>query len=104
MYKNALIVAGLCLVAALLFFLPGNTLVAGPLLVLFFIALAIGFRGYAALKGFAYTTTIFAAVTSALLYPHFFIEWNGFKLATLKILQGWLKCPKAYLLVCLVTS
>lgn len=83
MYKNVLIAAGLCLVAALLFFLLGNTLVAGPLLVLFFIALAIGFRGYAALKGFAYTTTIFAAVTSALLYPHFFIQWNGFKLSTL---------------------
>jgi bile acid:Na+ symporter, BASS family len=83
MYKISLTVAGVCLLSALIFFLMGNTVVAGPLLVAFFIALAIGFRGFVALKGFAYTTTIFAAVTSALLYPQFFVEWDGFKLATL---------------------
>ncbi len=56
---------------------------AGPLFIVFFIALAIGFRGYDTLKGFAYTVTIFAAVTTALYYPSYFVNWNGYKLSGL---------------------
>ncbi|NML23110.1 bile acid:sodium symporter family protein [Pseudoflavitalea sp. G-6-1-2] len=56
---------------------------AGPLYILFFILLAVGFRGYKTLKGFSYTVIIFAAVTTALFYPHYFIEYNGFKFAVL---------------------
>lgn len=57
--------------------------VGGPFIILFFILLAIGFRGYPSLKGFSYTVTIFAAVTTAMFYPDAFKEWNGFKLAAL---------------------
>lgn len=56
---------------------------AGPFYVLFFILLAIGFRGYKMLKGFSYTVIIFAAVTTALFYPQYFIGYNGFKFAAL---------------------
>jgi BASS family bile acid:Na+ symporter len=45
--------------------------------------LAISFRGYEKLKGFTYTTVIFAAVTTALYYPQHFQTVGDFKLATL---------------------
>jgi len=56
---------------------------AGPFFIGFFIALAVGFRGFTHLKGFSYTVMIFAAVTTALYYPNYFVEVNGFKLAAL---------------------
>jgi len=61
----------------------GNLATAGPLFIAFFVLLAIGFRGFPLLKGFSYTVTIFAAVTTALYYPDYFTDINGFKLATL---------------------
>jgi len=61
----------------------GNLATAGPLFIAFFVLLAIGFRGFPLLKGFSYTVTIFAAVTTALYYPNYFTDINGFKLATL---------------------
>ena len=73
----------LCLLAVLLFLLTGHIEKAGPLCIAFFITLAIGCRGYPHLKGFAYTIMIFAAVTTALYYPFYFLQWNGFKLAML---------------------
>src|SRR4030095_3569099 len=42
-----------------------------------------GFRGFASLKGLSYTVTIFAAVSTALYYPGYFKEINGFKLSSL---------------------
>lgn len=56
---------------------------AGPFMIAFFISLAVGFRGYDQLKGFAYSVMIFAAVTTALFYPYYFIELNGFKFTAL---------------------
>jgi len=61
----------------------GNLATAGPLFIAFFVLLSIGFRGFPLLKGFSYTVTIFAAVTTALYYPDYFTDINGFKLATL---------------------
>src|SRR5690554_6191532 len=61
----------------------GNLSQAGPVIILFFTALAIGFRGYDHLKGYTYPTMIFAAVTTALYYPVYFLEVNGFTLSTL---------------------
>lgn len=53
------------------------------LLILLFIALAIVFRRFPALKGFSYTLVIFAAVTAALYYPQYFLEVHGYKLTNL---------------------
>ncbi|WP_026463036.1 bile acid:sodium symporter family protein [Adhaeribacter aquaticus] len=82
-YKLALGVAALSLLAAIALYLAGNAATAGPLLILFFAALGIGFRGYAVTKGFAYTMMIFAAVTTALNYPQYFVQVGDFRFATL---------------------
>jgi BASS family bile acid:Na+ symporter len=82
-YKNALAAAAVCLITAVLFFMNRNGEYADPLLIAFFILLAVGSRGYDALKGFTYTITILAAVTTALFYPQYFKSWNGFTLSTL---------------------
>ncbi|CAN5823688.1 bile acid:sodium symporter family protein [soil metagenome] len=83
LYKISFIAALISLIAAIILFADGNAVNAGPLLIAFFILVAIGFRGFAALKGFTYTVTIFAAVTAALCYPQYFVSWNGFTLSTL---------------------
>ena len=82
-YKIALILSGICLLIVLVLALGGNGAKAGPFLISFFILLAYSFRGFPAFKGFTYTTTIFAAVTTALYYPQYFKSVNGFVLATL---------------------
>lgn len=82
-YQLFLGLAALCLATALILVFNGAIDRAGPLFIGFFIALAIGFRGFTHLKGFAYTIMIFAAVTTALCYPGYFVEWNGFKFAIL---------------------
>ena len=82
-HKIALALAGLCFFSALVLALNGHGAHTGPLVVGFFATLAVGFRGYDQLKGFTYSTVIFAAVTTALYFPHPFIELSGFKLATL---------------------
>ena len=58
---------------------------AGLLLVLFFGSLALFFRGYEILKGYAFTIMIFAAVSAAMYYPQHFIQIGDFKLSKLII-------------------
>ena len=82
-YKLILVVAVLLLVSVLLMILTGSMGMAGPFLILFFIALAIAFRGFIHLKGFSYTVIIFAAVTTALYYPEQFVSAGGVKLTAL---------------------
>ena len=80
------VLLGLALLFLLVFTgmaLTGNIEYAGPILVLFFVALALGFMGYGALKGFVYSTMIFAAVTLAMYYPFYFTEVDGFMLTGL---------------------
>lgn len=115
-YTAALGLAALCLISALLLIFSGSREHAGPVFILLFISLGIGFRGFAVTKGFAYTMMIFAAVATALNYPGYFVEVNGFKFATLitpliqlimfgmgtemglKDFAGVLKMPKAVLI------
>ena len=82
-YKIALGLAALCLVIGLGMVASGNTEQAGPFFITFFIGLAIGFRGFDHLKGFSYTVMIFAAVTTAMYYPDYFVEVGSFQLAVL---------------------
>jgi BASS family bile acid:Na+ symporter len=58
---------------------------AGWLLVLFFAALAMVFKGYELLKGYAFTIMIFAAVSASMYYPQYFIQIGDFKLSRLII-------------------
>lgn len=63
--------------------LTGNAYFVGPLMILFFVLLGIGFRGFDRLKGFTYTIMIFASVTASMFYPAVFQEIGGFKLSGL---------------------
>ena len=83
MHKILLGIAGICLIAALVMTFSGNTINAGPLYIIFFLALAIGIRSFPTLKGLSYTVIILAAVTTAMYYPGPFVEVNGFKLSKL---------------------
>ncbi|RAK02336.1 BASS family bile acid:Na+ symporter [Larkinella arboricola] len=83
MYKLILGLAGVCLLVALALMVSGNLPMAGPFLIAFFLAVSIGFRGYKNLKGFSYTVVIFAAVTTALYYPQYFVSAGNFKFSSL---------------------
>ena len=82
-YKLSLGLAALCVLTVLVLLFTTGLAQAGPVVIAFFILLAIGFRGFPALKGFAYTVIIFAAVSTALYYPSYFVEYDGFKFAVL---------------------
>jgi bile acid:Na+ symporter, BASS family len=82
-FKLAILLAFLFLVIGLTMIMTGFLQKSGPLFILFFICLAMGFRGFPLLRGFTYTVTIFAAVTTALYYPSYFVDVNGFKLTKL---------------------
>jgi BASS family bile acid:Na+ symporter len=82
-FQLILVSAVLFFVSALLLIFTGASAQAGPLWILFFIALAIAFRGFHHLKGFSYTVIIFAAVTTALYYPDHFVSAGGVKLTAL---------------------
>ncbi len=66
LFKLLIGIAALCLGIAVVMSFSGKVADAGPLFILFFIVLAISFRGFPLLKGFSYTVIIFAAVTTAL--------------------------------------
>lgn len=81
----ALGIASALFVLALYLVFSGNLDKAGPVILSFFAALAIGFSGYAPLKGLVFTTMIFVGVTLALYYPYFLLEVGGYKLTGLII-------------------
>lgn len=64
-------------------FLTDHVDFVGPLLILFFVLLGIGFRGFEKLKGFTYTIMIFASVTAAMFYPIVFQQVGDYKLSGL---------------------
>ncbi|NID13353.1 bile acid:sodium symporter family protein [Fibrivirga algicola] len=82
-YKVLIWLAVVCLFCALYAASMGALAQAGPFLITFFLALAVGFRGYEKLAGFSYTVVIFASLTTALYYPALFVEVNGYKLSGL---------------------
>ena len=62
-----------------------DSAITGPILIAALILLAMAARRSATYKGYAFTILIFAAVTTSLYYPHYFTEWNGYKLSGLII-------------------
>jgi bile acid:Na+ symporter, BASS family len=56
---------------------------AGWMLMAFFVFVALAFRQYPLLKGYAFTITIFAAVSLAMYYPQYFVYVGSFKLSKL---------------------
>lgn len=74
----------LSLITAILAF-SGRIAMAGPTAIAAFVALAIACRNHEALKGYAFTSLIFAAVVTSLYFPGLFLEWGGYKLSGLII-------------------
>ncbi|MGV3558112.1 bile acid:sodium symporter family protein [Larkinella arboricola] len=60
-----------------------NQTATGPVLMFALVLLALGFRGFAQLKGFSYTVWILAAVTVAMFYPGYFFTVGNFELKRL---------------------
>ena len=56
---------------------------AGWMLMAFFVFVALVFRQFEWLKGYAFTITIFAAVSLAMYYPQYFVYVGDFKLSKL---------------------
>jgi bile acid:Na+ symporter, BASS family len=75
----------LMLLGALILIITDNVPVAGPLLILFFMSLAVAIRGFAAVKGLSYTVWIFTAVTAAMFYPQYFTAIGDFRTSLLII-------------------
>src|SRR5215204_892738 len=86
--KTSLIFYGLSGVALLLyiiFLIREQDDSGGWFGVLFFVSLAIAFRGNKVLKGLSFTVIIFAAVVMAMYHPAYFQQWGGYKLSNLII-------------------
>ena len=83
--KIALILSVIFFLSFIVMTFQGSHNSAGLLLVLFFGSLALFFRGYEILKGYAFTIMIFAAVSAAMYYPQYFIQVGDFKLSKLII-------------------
>ncbi|HEY4290486.1 MAG TPA: bile acid:sodium symporter family protein [Puia sp.] len=82
-HRVALGLSAVNFLTALIMLATGNIRQAGPFLVVSFLTLAFGLRGWPRFKGFSYTIVILAAVTAALYYPFAFIQYRGFVFATL---------------------
>jgi len=82
-YKIALLLAALLFIIVSGFAVTGHLAQAGPFAIAGFLSLAVGCKGYPLTRGLSYTVIIFAAVTTALYYPQYFLVWGGFKLSNL---------------------
>ncbi len=82
-YKFFYGLAVLFVVAYLIFTLKELHSIAGWMLLLFFISLAIGFRGNEKLKGLSFTVVIFGTVALAMYHPQYFLQWGHYKLSNL---------------------
>jgi BASS family bile acid:Na+ symporter len=84
-YNLFFLASALFLIAWIIVTLKEMHGVAGWLLMLFFLALAIALRGNKILKGLSFTVIIFATVSVALYHPGYFQEWLGYDLKKLII-------------------
>lgn len=79
------ILAAVCILLSVIFWMTGETNFSGWSLTLFFVSLSIAFRGSVLLKGLSFTVIIFAAVTLAMFHPAYFLQWGNYKLSGLII-------------------
>lgn len=82
-HRIAMGFAVMFLIISLVLIFSGNVANAGPPLIAFFVSLAIGVRGFDAVKGFSYTIWIFTAVTASMFYPQYFTSLGDFQFKTL---------------------
>lgn len=77
-YKTLLILAGLSLFIIILLFLLGYLEGAKIMVWFLFAFLLIGIQGYPSLKGFSFTTWVFAAVALSMIYATYITEIGGY--------------------------
>jgi len=82
-YRYAFVAAAFCGLVLIYLWVSGSTWPLGPWAVMLFLFLALGFRSSDLLKGFSYTTIIFAAVTAAMFYPEYFRTFGDYELKEL---------------------
>jgi len=78
-YKIALSLAVVFLVVSLFLIFTSNVSTSGPYLILFFVLLAYGVRGFESFKGLSFTIWIFTAVTASMFYPEYFTSAGNFQ-------------------------
>ncbi|EON75241.1 Sodium-dependent transporter [Lunatimonas lonarensis] len=83
LFKGLLIGALVLLFAVAVLVIIGRTESTGPLMIGFFVLLGIGFRGFSRLKGYTYTTMIFAGVAAAMYYPGPLTQYDGYSFSKL---------------------
>lgn len=82
-FKILLALGALSLISSLVLYLMENPRQAEPFLIFGIVSLAIGVRGLKSLKGFAYPIMIIGVVSTALIFPQYFTNINGYKTSNL---------------------
>src|ERR1700743_1298057 len=85
MFKKLSIAAAVIFLIAFVVVTVSDSNLGGWCLMFFFLSLSAVFRSTEKLKGFAFTVTIFAAVSLAMYYPQYFLHAGDFKLSKLII-------------------
>ena len=83
MYWTALSLSAIFLIISLFSVFSGNITGSGPFMVIFFIFLALGIRGFQSFKGLSFTVWILTAVTASMFYPQYFTTVGDFQLKKL---------------------
>lgn len=82
-YKIALSLAVVFLIISLFLIFTSSVSESGPFLIIFFVLLAYGVRGFESFKGLSFTIWIFTAVTASMFYPEYFTSAGSFQFKTL---------------------
>ncbi len=83
LYKAFLLVAALCALGVVGLLVFGHGAATGPLVVGFFVSLALGGLSVPWLRQLAFTIWIFASVSVALFYPQYFLRAGDFEFTRL---------------------
>src|SRR5690349_3722398 len=82
-YKSFYLAAVVFIIAYIFISIQGSYNYGGWALMLFFLCLAVAFRGNKYLRGLSFTVVILAAVSLAMYYPEHFSSIGGLKLSAL---------------------
>jgi BASS family bile acid:Na+ symporter len=78
-FKILLVFSLIFLALFLIYAFIGKIDKSGPLLIAFFLSLAITVRGFSTFKSFSYTIWIFTAVAASMFYPQYFSSFGNFQ-------------------------
>jgi len=85
LFQYLLILSGILLSGSIISYLFKNIQLTGIFLIMSFIGLSLGVRGFEKLKGYSYTLWIFTTVIVSMFYPKYFISIGDFQVKSLMI-------------------